>query len=269
MTNPLVDMPRVLAKLRDNPLERVLATVSFPSVLKIIEPSGAGIAAFQEEVRATYPHLVFEQQSAVRIQMGAEAGEIQTTVENTPVWRFFDTHERVWRVSLTAQAISLETISGYAGREDLVDRLLVLTDALLRTLKPAEISRVGYRYLNIFGSDKLAGLSRFVRPELRAFCDEPFAERLCMSANQTWFKALDGALMIKHGMLEAGMRHEFLDEPVTSRKWYLDLDSWSDDASPFEASLIRTRSEQLTARICAFFDWAVTEEFINEYRADA
>lgn len=265
MDNPLLETAPVQIKLTSAPLERVLAAIAFSPVLRIGDESGAGIADFQEEVRARYPALAFEQEHAVQVQLGPD-GSVTPSLSKKPVWRLFD-KERAWRVSLTPESIALETERDYRNRDDFVERLSFLTQAVARAFEPAEITRVGFRYLNVFGPSKLAGLTDFVRSEFFGFGAEPYLGQLQHSTSTAIFTVPEGTLAVKHGILAKGMMHEFMSKPVPDRRWYLDLDAWSDLSMPFDDHSLTKTASALTGRICAFFRWAMTNQFMDTYRA--
>ena len=255
MANPYIDAPPAGFRLRAAPLERVLAAIAFPTILKIGDPSGVGASDFQEKIRKEYPHLKSEQESALQIQ-AAPNGAMQTAVVQRPVWRFYD-QERHWRATLTADSIALETQRHYTVRDDFLARLERL------------VTRLGFRYLNVFGPEKFAKLESYVRPDFLTLASQPSLQHLQFSTSVANFVVPEGTLIVKHGILEAGMQHEFMDGPVPDRRWFLDLDVWTDAAIPFETVAIKEQSIGLTGRICSFFSWAMTPVFMDDYRDTA
>lgn len=264
MTNPMLEMSPIDVKLTAPPLERVLAAVAFSPVLKINDPTGAGVAPFQDLVRSLYPEVVLEHDHGIQLETDAEGKMVPPALVETPVWRFFSANKD-WRVSLTSQSISLETITGYQGRSDLLERFLFICQAVSEAYQPQALKRVGFRYFNVFGKDKLSRISEFVRPQVLGFCTAQFEGELTYSTAQEVFQVPEGILVMRHGILGVGMVHEFREQPAHEKKWVLDLDAWTEQDSTFERDHLLKEALALTDRLCKTFRWVVTPEFMEAY----
>jgi len=264
MTNPMLAMPPLEKKLRESPLERVLAAVAFSPVLKINDASGAGVAPFQDQVRSVYPEVVLEHDEGVQFEADGDGKMLPPKFVDTPVWRLYDSR-RAWQLSLTAQSVSLESLSDYRGRDDLVERLLFVCEALFGAYAPSEVTKVGFRYFNVFASKKLGRLHELVKPEALGFGAPGLSRNLLFSQSLGLYKTDEGMLAIKSGILGIGMVHEFRLEPATEKSWILDLDAWRDLEIAFDRGSLISYSRALTDRICSTFRWIVTDEFIGEH----
>lgn len=264
MHNPLNDAAPPLA-LREPPLERVLAAVAFSPILKIGDSSGEGIADFQELVRDRYPQLLFETEDNVQLQIG-DSGELGSSqVVKDPVWRLFDAKGH-WRVSLSRQTLAVETVRHYETRDDFVDRLMHLVGALNQALHPGQWTRIGFRYLNVFGPKKMKRIDQYIRAELNAFSREPFKDLVRHYSSQAAFSIPEGELLIKYGLLAPGMMHEFMLQPTDRQRWFLDIDAFSDLKGTFKKTEFEDKARALTGRACSFFAWSMTKEFTDDFR---
>lgn len=266
MANPLTDAPPADFRLREAPLERVLAAIQFPAILKIAEPTGQGVAPFQDRIRSIYPNFQRQDDHTVQIQLNPN-GELQSVVAQRTNWRFFD-RDRMWRVTLSPESLSLETMRHYTCRDDFLARLAELITATSEVYSPSETTRLGFRYLNVFGPKKMARLDEYVHQGLRGLASGELRPGLAFASNVSIFGVPEGTLAVKHGFLREGGQHEFMEAPVPDERWYLDLDAWTEAAVNFEASSINDQAILLTDRICSFFNWAMTPTFMDEYRAE-
>src|SRR4051794_29127507 len=105
LPSPLGGPPPSEVPLTRSPLVRVIAQVRFSSILRI--DTKVGVTAFQERIRAKYPHL--EQMNAQKMQV--EMGPAGPTLRAMPdtVWRFSDAARSV-QLSLTTEAATLEAV---------------------------------------------------------------------------------------------------------------------------------------------------------------
>jgi uncharacterized protein (TIGR04255 family) len=263
MTNPLQDPPPAEVLLENAPLQRVLAVVAFSPVLKIADPSGSGIAGFQDVIRKHYPTLSQEVEQGIQVQFDDKGQLTPPMMVSNPVWRFTDKSD-LWRATLTRETIAIETQTAYANRQDFLDRLKFLTSAVQEAFEPAQSLRVGLRYLNLIDDGRLAQLDQLVRAEFLAFCVEGFRDSLEISTNISNFRVPEGNLVVKWGVLPPNLVHDpNVMRPSPDRRWYLDLDASNDTPSDFDADSLYNKSKALTERIYTMFRWAVKSEFLE------
>lgn len=266
--DPFAHGHSAVGSLRASPLRRVIGAVVFTPILKINDPSGTGIAPFQDAMRTRYPELQLEHEHTVSFEAN-EAGQVeQPTLISSPVWRLLDI-ERNWRLSVTAGSLAIETQRGYIGRDDLIARFLEAFEALVAAYSPVSTRRVGFRFFNMLTKANLAQVEHFVQPELIGFGNRAFGEVFASSLSQTVFAMPEGNLVVKSGFLQPGMVSDFMIEPAEERSWFLDIDASKAFPTPDEQDrTIEDISIGLTDRICTFFRWAMTEDFVQEYRDD-
>lgn len=264
MRNPLVDTKPVSVTLRASPLERVLSAVNFSPVMKIADRSGSGVAEFQDRIRQTYPQMEMATESALQVQIDP-TGEPSSQLVSNNVWKFSNL-DKSWRVNLSSDKISIETDTGYVSRDDLLIRLLKLVNAVGLCFEPAQITRIGFRYLNVIHTGRFKNLDSYVNPQLRSYAAESFFNKVLLSNTTTEFEIPEGRLLVKHGILGANQLYEFGFPPSDKRRWYLDLDAINQLERPFCIDSLETEAKALTSRICSFFRWSVTDDFLkSEY----
>ena len=264
--NPLLDPAPSEVPLAHAPLANVLCAVSFPAILKILDPSGASIAPFQEAVRRDYPTLTQETEHAFSFQFDEKGGVAPQAVANT-VWRFLD-RDKKWRVSLSRDVLALETQQSYTSRTEFLRHFERLTDAFIEAFDPASCTRVGVRYVNVIGGKHLAKLSKFVRPEFRSFGTPPFLEHLTVCNQGAEFAVPEGRLIVRSGILKPGQSHDPNTlAPAEDERYFLDLDANNNVAQDFTTPGIRASVTELSERAYSMFRGAVTDAFLEACNA--
>jgi uncharacterized protein (TIGR04255 family) len=94
---PLGGPPPSEIALPRAPLERVLAQVAFPGILKIENKDV--VASFQEEIRRDYPLFEQDTMQQLMIQVGPGGPAVRQVPAN--LWRFRDA-DKNWRLSLAS-----------------------------------------------------------------------------------------------------------------------------------------------------------------------
>jgi len=267
IADPLVGKPPSRIQLRSAPLVRVLGQVRFGKIISINQENF--IAPFQEHIRGIYPHFQKDTAKAFQVQIG-DAG-VKTDTQDEVIWRFFDA-PRVWRISLGTSAISLETLA-YTSRDEFLDRFEVILSALSETISPGIATRVGFRYVNRL--DKLTDLqevNKLVQPELVGILSDDLRDRVEQSVSHAEFKTAEGRLLVRWGMLPAGMSHDpDMAPPVKSQSWMLDIDSFTTDKPQLEGFLpasLKIATDSMADRAYTFFRWAVTPQFLKRFGAE-
>src|ERR1043166_866799 len=127
-------------------LHRARVVAHFSPVMRIADESGAGIADFQEAVRDVYPNIELEYEQVIQFEVGPEG--ITPKHQRLPVWRLTDV-ENAWRVSLTRQSIALEVPGpSYTNWQNFADRIHDLVEKVGVHFTPAQVHRIGVRYIN-------------------------------------------------------------------------------------------------------------------------
>jgi len=261
-TNPLIDPVPSEVPLARAPLAQVLCAVSFPAILKIVDASGTGVAAFQEAIRAEYPVLNQEIEHAFTFQMDDKNSFAPQITANT-VWRFLDKDQR-WGVTLSRESLALHTQSAYTTRTEFLDRFEGMARAFCDALDPAQCTRVGARYVNVLDGAMLDDVEGFIRPEFRAFGHQPFLDALVSGNQRVEFVVPEGRLVVRAGILKAGQTHDPQAIPAAEgTRYFLDLDGINMDAREFSAAEIRKTAAGLTERVYTMFRWAVTDKLLE------
>lgn len=249
--------------LRNAPLVRTLGQATFPKIVKISEERYIG--DFQEAIRDDYPHLQRDNIQSVEVNVDESGMQHQTT--ETVVWRFFDL-ERIIRVSLGTSSITLETAK-YLSRNDFMERLKTVLEALSLTIKPAVVIRVGFRYVDrIEGKKNLESLAKLIRPELLNVLQPHLLQHIEFSMNDITCQTKEGRLIVRYGMVPPKFTHDTdVALAVECPSWVLDIDSFSTkcEGREFEPDFLCKELNKVAARAYAFFRWSITDEFLQHY----
>lgn len=262
MENPLIDKAPEEIHLGSAPLVRVLVAIQFPPVMKIADPSGAGISQFQTSIQSRYPIAIQETQQVIELAVSPDASD-KPAIFQEPLWRFFDEAEE-WRVSLLRDSLSLEVQTAYPGRRDFLARFREIAQAAQACFKPAFCVRIGARYVNALPEKQLSSLSGLVQPEIRTFGEAPFVERVIASHQQVEFSVPEGQLVIRSGFMPANVVHDpNVMLPKNERRFLLDFDVFTLDRTDFDSAAIHAKTEALSERIYTMFRWCVTSSFME------
>lgn len=249
-----------------SPLVRVLAQVAFPRIVKVREE--AYIADFQEALRRDYPNFSAEPFHGVAINIVDGMPQVEQLAST--VWRFLDVSNN-WRVSLAQDFLAIEATT-YSSRSEFLDRMETVLTILGETIKPAQVLRVGYRYVDrIVDADSLGRLPDLIRPEmLGVLATTPF-ESVDISMSELIAATAEGKVIARYGVAPKGFSHDpNLAPPIEKASWVLDVDSFSVSLTPasFDPREICTRMNEVAGRAYAFFRWAVTPDFLTHFGAD-
>ena len=251
--------------LKDAPLVRALGQVTFPKIVKISEESYIG--DFQEAIRGDYPHL--QRDNIQSVEVNVDQSDMQHQTTETVIWRFLDL-ERIFRVSLRTDAITLET-ARYESREEFMKRLKVVLNALSSTIKPAAVTRVGFRYVNRIKGEKYVGsLSKLIRPELLNVLQPNLLQHIEYSMTDIVCQTKEGKLIVRNGMVPPKFTHDpDLAPPVEDTSWVFDIDSFSTncEGSEFEPKFLCEELSKVAARAYTFFRWGITDQFLQSFGA--
>jgi len=261
--DPLVGEIPERVQLTNAPLVRVLGQITFPRIAKIVEESY--IADFQEAIRGKYPHFQSDTVQGLDIVLGGS--QIQHRPITTVIWRFFDS-ERILRVSLTPDAITLETAK-YVSRVDFLDRFKFILTKLNETIRPDLIQRVGFRYVDrIEKESDMEKLSNLIRPEMLNVARSSLMKNIDISMTEMSGTTSEGKLIAKYGLAPAGYSHDPEMAPAVNKKsWVLDVDSSSSscEGDIFDPEILCDELDKVAARAYAFFRWSITEDFLEHF----
>lgn len=229
------------------PLVLVLSQVRFPAVLSLMNQ--AGIAGFQEVIRDTYPILLDPERSATIELSGNQVG-VRTAA---PVWRLTDA-DGIWAVNLASDFVALET-SRYTDLDDFLGRFDKVLDALRRTIRPADSTRIGLRKINRLrqpGNDTSDYVGKLRAELLGPLGAATFPASIAAYFSQMDFRDDDNMLAVRYGL-------EPSDEGMS---FILDMDYYTERPQEVQpgnslTDLLRYFGEGTTS----FFHWALTDTF--------
>lgn len=230
------------------PLTSVLCQVKFPPILSVAAP--AGVAGFQEAMRAEYPRLLDVEQSA-SFQVSPEP----SMSLSAPVWKFTD-EDAAWTVSLSIDFVSLDTPT-YSSIDEFLSRLDRVLSALHRTLRPASSTRVGIRKINHFVSDtrNTASLLGIIRPELLGpLATESFPAPISGAGSFLQFHEDESTIFVVRTGLDTDEEHPLI--------FVLDMDYFTE--RPFEidgGDALSTSIRHFSDGMTSFFHWAVEADY--------
>jgi len=256
--DPINDTPPVEIPLRDPPLIRVLAQISFPPILSVEDKKF--IAPFQEAIRHRYPNAYPEQ------TQGFFMGPLgPSLVGNQTAWRFTDA-EGKWRISLTPNFISLEAII-YESRKDFLSRLQEITEALKKHLDPQICARIGLRYVSRLTGKPLEQVNSLIRPEMLGIQNTSIANYADLALSQAQFDVQKDKLLVRWGRLPANATTDpSTIEPINEPSWIFDLDMSTVGTQSFDVDYILKETENFASRIYTFFRWTITDDFLTLYK---
>ena len=265
IADPLFGPPPERVQLEAAPLVRVLGQVQFARILNISKEDFIG--DFQDAVRRQFP--VIERDSAKSIEVSLTEEQATRNVTEEVIWRMFDPL-RVWRLSLAPAALTLETMR-YKSREEFLERLQFLIDALAATIQPSLATRVGFRYVNrIDRKADIDELGNLVEPELLGLSSGALRRGVQMAVSQAQCQTDEGFLVARWGLLPAGATHDLGTTPPTDvQSWFLDIDSFTTAGLPaegFVADPLIAKINTMADRAYAFFRWSVKPQFLNRFR---
>ena len=244
--------------LPHTPLTGVLAQIRFPEILSISKADF--VAEFQEKIRQSYPNN--QQEKGILLQITPD-GPRQTTA---PHWRFFD-ESMEWRISLTTNFIAIETRK-YTLREEFVERVENIAQALSETIKPSLISRIGVRYIDRIQGDVFENIEAYVRKEMLGVFTKEFRENIARSMNDLQARTDAGNMSVRSGYMPKNQTHEpDLMPAISEPSWFLDTDVFTEfsRSEKFVPAAIAGDVKAKADRCYAFFRWVVNDEFLTAY----
>lgn len=255
--DPLVAPPPAEVPLKNAPLVRVIAQLRFPEILSVEQRDF--VAPFQEAIRALYPVLRQEQAQGILLGPGGVA-----SANPHIAWRFGDTDSH-WRVSLTPDFLALET-TRYVSRSDFLGRLAAVATALIEHIEPAQVDRLGVRYIDRITGTDVDDIAKLVRPEVRGITGTVAAAHAMHALSESLFEVEDARVLARWGFLppDATVDPSAM-EPAKEKSWLLDLDMFSAGPMPFVVDRVVDQARRYAERIYTVFRWAVTDEFLVRY----
>ena len=245
--------------LANAPLVRVLAQVRYPRLVSMRpERADATVGRVVDRLGETYPILGEEHE--VTVSLGPEG------LSPTPagrLWRLKNTEDN-WQVTIGDAFVALDT-TAYVSRGDFATRMQTVLEAVLDSVQPPYVDRVGIRYTNrIDGASALADLPSLVRAEMLGGLAFASNEQVAVShtLDEALYKANGQALHARWGLLPANAQIDASLPPVPHPSWIFDLDSFKDVRSESDATSLAGQVGRLAEGAYEFFRWATTPRFL-------
>lgn len=256
--------------LPEAPLAAVIAQVRFSPILTIGQPHVSEVvAAFQERLRSTYPHLSVDHTHHITM-----ANPSHPHVAHSQIWRLADSasHPPEWRVSLAQDFVSLETRQ-YDSRDDFLSRLQDVIEAVGSCFSPTESTRFGLRYIDRLVGSAQHEIANLVKPEvlgMLASNDTALKElesSITNSMMHTHFLAPDGdTVMARWGVLPSNATYDpDVLEPVEGRAWVLDMDMFTTRPHSFSDSALVSTARAFAECLYWLFRQMVTDDFLRHH----
>lgn len=180
-------------------------------------------------------------------------------------WRFADAAPAFqWRVTLSQDFIALET-HAYESRQNFMERLETVLQALERTLGPTHMMRFGIRYIDQLKGDSMSRITDLLCKEILGVV--PFAGPEARQVKtELVAPAEPGELLARWGKLPANITIDpNLLPPISEDSWLIDLDVSRAEQVAFETKAIVETARSAAERVYAVFRWMVTDEFLSTF----
>jgi uncharacterized protein (TIGR04255 family) len=217
------------------------------------------VAPFQTAICDEYPVLRREQTAAFMLGP-AGVGSVPTQA----AWRF-SSQDGAWRLTLTSDFLTLET-THYDSRKDFLGRIGRALRSLEAHVHPAQVDRLGVRYIDRITGEALKAIETLVKAEVRGIAGSVLSKHMQHAVTEAAFNTEDSQLLARWGHLPPnGTVDPMAIEPISVPSWILDLDMFSTTSCPFDVPRVLEKSAQYAERIYSMFRWAVSDEFLRLY----
>jgi uncharacterized protein (TIGR04255 family) len=243
-------------------LAQVICQIRFSAVLRIRQDDE--VIPFQETVRADYPRYVRQEGMALLITPGG----VQQQPAPMPLHRFQDS-AGTFTAILAPDFIALET-TAFLDVDDFVGRVVRLAEAVAEHYEPAELTRIGLRFINelrLPRDDANAEMRRAISPTLlgapgAAELDEP----LVGAQQAIELNGDDHKILVRHGLNPLGGTTVDIfstqqPQPDPNPFYLVDLDAFTEQSVPYSVEGIEARLRQFNDMIRSFFAWSVREDY--------
>lgn len=243
-------------------LAQVICQVRFSPVLRIRQDEA--VIPFQEAVRGEYPRYARQEGMSMLITPGG----VQQQPAPAPLHRFEDSAAGMTAI-LAPDFVALET-TVFVDVDDFVGRVVRLAAAVAEHYQPAEIARIGLRFINelrLPNDGTKAEMRRAVSPVLlgAAGADE-LDTPLVASQQVIELTGDDHRMLVRHGLNPlGGTTVDVLStqpSQLDQRPFYLlDLDAFSEHDVSYSVDGIEARLREFNDMIRSFFAWSVPEDY--------
>jgi uncharacterized protein (TIGR04255 family) len=260
LPKPLGGPPPREINLPRAPLVLVVAQTRFPGILKI--DNKEAVAPFQESIRRDYPLFTQEATQQIEVQIGP-GGPMVRPVPGT-IWRFRDA-EQFWRLSLSNNALSLET-ERYPSRKEFLTRWTKALAAVQDVFDPQFAVRIGMRYIDRVVGKPYENIDGLVRPDILGIAQPPLRQHMRSTLTEATLRVSEGEMLLRWGIMPAnGTIDPTVLKPIAELSWILDIDVFSGEQRPFSKETLGTAFQALAERAYAVFRYTITKRFLETY----
>jgi uncharacterized protein (TIGR04255 family) len=261
LPDPFGTEPLEEIHLNQAPLVRVLAQARFEHLSLFMKPDP--IAPFIEEISAEYPLLKEGRELQVVVGPTGVSQEPSTNL----LWQA-RSQDSAWTVTISNGSLAVET-SQYQSRDDFIARFLRVLRAFADTLGTPPSTRLGIRYTNQINSDNLDPdqLPSLIRADAKGGLAIPVGQNaeLKHSITDALFAVGDRFVQGRWGLLPPGTVLDPTLQPLSTKAWILDLDSFTEATDVF-VNLQDSKIRGLAEQAYRLFRWLITDEFIERFR---
>ncbi len=249
-------------RLRQDQLAQVLCQIRFSTILRIRKDDE--IVDFQEALRDRYPRYSKQQGMQVLI---TPAGIQQQ--ETPDAQHRFDDTEGKFTVVLAPDFVALETTQ-YTDIEDFATRIVELAQAVEDHFRPAEILRIGMRFINELrfkGAQPQDEMRAAINPTVLGAAGSDELLNVVASAQQVLDLSGDSSrILMRHGLNPSGTTVDPIGirgpRPEWQHPFYLlDLDAFAEQAAPYDVAGVDARVRDFNDDVRSLFAWAVQEAY--------
>lgn len=252
-------------RLQSHQLAQVLCQIRFSTVLRINQDDA--VIAFQEAIRHTYPRYAKQQGMAVLITPQGVQQHVAPTGQHR-----FDDSDGVFTAILNQDFVALET-NQYADIEDFVARVVTLASAVEEHYAPAEIQRVGLRFINelrLTRPDPKVEMREAITPTLLGAAGSDELVDAVVGAQQVLELTGDddNRMLVRHGLYPQGgttvdpLAVQAKLGPQHQQPFYLvDIDAFTESNLRYSVEGVETTLREFNDDVRSFFAWSVNEDY--------
>jgi uncharacterized protein (TIGR04255 family) len=243
-------------------LAQVICQLRFSPVLRIRQDDA--IIPFQESLRLEYPR--YERRQGVALLITPNGVQEQPVPE--PQHRFQDSSETFTAI-LASDFVALET-TRFVDFDDFVGRVIRLAQAVDEEYNPAEITRIGLRFINelrLPSEDSHAEMRRAVSPVLLGAQGAVELDTSLVGAQQAIeLVGEDHRMLVRHGLNPLGGTTVDIVSAARQRPdprpfYLLDLDAFTEQSVPYSVEGVEARLRDFNDMTRSFFAWSIEEDY--------
>lgn len=255
-------------QLENDQLAQVICQIRFSPVLRIRQDDA--VIAFQEAIREAYPR--YGKQQGVHVVLTPDGIQQQTAEDGQH--RFEDTGGS-FRVILAPDFIALETTT-YSDIDDFADRISTLAASVQEHYSPAEVQRLGLRFINelrFTASDPKIEMVDAIEPTLLGAAGAPELADVVRGSQQVLeLHGEDRHMLVRHGYQPSGTTIDLTTALVAGTQpaepnqpfYLLDIDVFAERNVSYSPEAVESDVREFNDDIRSFFAWGVRENYRRE-----